>query len=48
MNGNQKYDKNDIEEMIHVNGGKFIQNKLKNVIVIGSDEGNTLAQETIS
>ncbi|KAI9344740.1 ATP dependent DNA ligase domain-containing protein [Pilaira anomala] len=38
MNGNQKYDKNDIEEMIHVNGGKFIQNKLKNVIVIGSDE----------
>lgn len=39
MNGNKKYDKNEIEELIHVNGGKFIQNKLEDTIAIGSDEG---------
>ncbi|KAG2236091.1 hypothetical protein INT48_006107 [Thamnidium elegans] len=38
MNGNKKYGKNEIEELIHVNGGKFIQNKLGDTIAIGSDE----------
>ncbi|KAI9273429.1 ATP dependent DNA ligase domain-containing protein [Helicostylum pulchrum] len=38
INGNKEYDKNEIEEFIHVNGGKFIQNKLRDTIAIGSDE----------
>jgi hypothetical protein len=39
MNGNKEYGKNDIERMIHENGGKFIQNVHPGVINIGGDEG---------
>lgn len=39
MNGNKLYRKHNIERLIHINGGRFIQNKLGDAIVIGSDEG---------
>jgi hypothetical protein len=47
MNGNKKYHKHDIEKLIHIHGGHFIQNKLGDAIVIGSDEGQLILEKTL-